>query len=493
MGDLPAAWFGGYNPFAANNIFPHLCEFIAEWPRRELERFQMHRGTIFADGAPLAEVLHPRQLAERDGVFWVEEPGMRLHFRLSGDRDPRQTQLEVTVQEQLFCPCQRHVGYIRLSGLVFEHGADGLPVPQRAMVSTWRGHHWIIEDCRLQWANAVGLDIGNEDWRADRHEPCGGHIVRRNHISHCGICGLAGVGSVDATLVAENVIEHVGGRVTERLWESAGCKLHVAKGVLIRGNVFRHTRDASGLWLDYLNENCRVTGNVFADIETILGALYLEVSHAANTIDGNFFWDIRSPGGTAAPPPGTLGAMGVSADTGEGALVAHNFFGRVQHGYAVGFHRNQKDRLVGTRAGLCRRNGAFNNILVQCPRRICFAQPEENQADGNLYDERDRAASFHLAAPTAVIVDLAAWQEYFKWDVNGREAHIEAELDPDTLVLRLRIDGPVPGPAPICPAGRAGLGWQAMGPFPAALWPAILSTGLQIQLPPARPGQAGGK
>ena len=27
-----------------------------------------------------------------------------------------------------------------------EHAADGFPVPQRAALSTTRGHHWILED-----------------------------------------------------------------------------------------------------------------------------------------------------------------------------------------------------------------------------------------------------------------------------------------------------------------------------------------------------------
>ena len=35
---------------------------------------------------------------------------------------------------------------------------------QRAMVSTSRGHHWIIEDCTVRWANGVGIDIGNQFW-----------------------------------------------------------------------------------------------------------------------------------------------------------------------------------------------------------------------------------------------------------------------------------------------------------------------------------------
>ena len=37
-------------------------------------------------------------------------------------------------------------------------------MPQRGLVSTNRGNHFIFEDNTFEWANSVGLDIGNEDW-----------------------------------------------------------------------------------------------------------------------------------------------------------------------------------------------------------------------------------------------------------------------------------------------------------------------------------------
>jgi len=47
------------------------------------------------------------------------------------------------------------------------------------MVSTHRGHHWIIHNNRIRWANACGLDVGNQDWKALRPEqPCGRHVIR---------------------------------------------------------------------------------------------------------------------------------------------------------------------------------------------------------------------------------------------------------------------------------------------------------------------------
>jgi hypothetical protein len=70
--------------------------------------------------------------------------------------------------------------------------------------------HRIIEDCTVRWANSQGIDVGNEHWHRQRHmedEPGSGrHIIRRNTITDCGICGIAAVGNNANTLVEDNVL-----------------------------------------------------------------------------------------------------------------------------------------------------------------------------------------------------------------------------------------------------------------------------------------------
>jgi hypothetical protein len=109
---------------------------------------------------PLQQVLRYADLVNRDGAFWVEEPGLRIHFRLAGDADPRQVAFEITVQEQVFAPRKRGLGFIRDSGYHFDCAADGVPVPQRAMVSTNRGHHWILEKNVVRWATGNRTNVG---------------------------------------------------------------------------------------------------------------------------------------------------------------------------------------------------------------------------------------------------------------------------------------------------------------------------------------------
>jgi len=447
MGDLPAEWFIGYNPFMTSNVSSEFTSYGLNWSVEEVLRFLLRRGMVLADGRPLRQVFRYAELAEAAGTFWVEDPGLRLHFRLPNDADPKTATLEVTTQEQVFVPRQRGLGYIRISGLQFEHAADGIPIPQRAMVSAWRGHHWIIEDCRIRWANSTGLDLGNETWHGSGKapgEPAGGHIVRRNVVSDCGACGIAACHNIADSLVEDNLVERIGGKDLQRIWETAGIKFHSCDHVLIRRNVFRHIQHASGLWLDHLNRNTRVTGNVFADIESLNGACYLEVNHAPMLADHNIFWDVRRP---IKPGDKERFAPAVNSDTSELCTVAHNFFGKVRDGHAVSINLQQKGRLVDGRVGLCRRNKVLGNVFAHCPKWIQWGVATENASDGNLFGSGE-SPEFQVDYPEPrATLNLAGWREYYGQDRASTQAAIEADFDVERLVLTLSIAGDLP----VCP------------------------------------------
>lgn len=459
---LPAEWFVGYNPFLANNFSSEYTTFTRDWTPEETHVFMLRRGTIYADGRPLKQVLRASDLGSTDGAFWVEDPGLRVHLRLWNDADPSGATYEVTAREQVFAPATRGLGYIRVSGFRFHHAADGIPVPQRAMVSASGGHHWIIEDNAVRWANACGIDVGNETWhRGDALSPetAGRHIIRRNYVADCGICGIAAVGNNTHTLVEDNLVERIGDKGIERIWETAGCKLHTCDGVLIRRNVFRHMRHAPGLWLDYLNRNTRVTGNVLADIEAIHGGIYLEVSHAPNVIDHNILWDIR---GTGRPGSGT----GINVDTGEEAIVAHNLLAKIPDEYAVSANLAQKGRVVGGRVGLCRRNRIVNNLFFETPHRILLARASDNNSNGNLFDQRDDATSLCIVYPEPpALLDLEAWREYYDYDRSSRQAWVQVEFDLEALLLTLTVEGELPECRPV-PALHDERECQSPGPVP---------------------------
>ena len=478
MVDLPEEWFVGYNPFSARNIFPHFLTFISDWTDEETHRLLCRRGMVFADGRRLTQVFRPRELAETDGAFWVEEPGLRIHLRLWDDADPNDSAVEVTAREQVFAPRKHHLGYIRVSGFRFEHAGDGLPVPQRAMVSAYRGHHWIIEDNTIRHANSTGLDLGKEDWSAVPYETCGRHVVRRNTIADCGICGIAGADCVDGSLIEDNLIESIGWQDIERLLECAGLKFHEADNVLLRRNVFRHITNAGGMWLDVKNRNCRITRNIFADIASFHAGMMLECSHDPDLIDGNIFWDIRDTSAPRSPEARQIqGGVALDVDTCENTTAAHNFFGKVHDHFAVSMHLRQYGRMIGDyrdkvggRGGLCRRHKLLNNVFFDCPRQVIFGRTEENASDGNLFDEAHDTACLRIDyPPPQTHQNLEGWKEYYGLDAHSTRAAMTADFDPDTLTLTWKVNGPLPE-CPDVPELHGVGEYAGPGPLNAAQW-----------------------
>jgi hypothetical protein len=469
MADLSENVFAAYNPFLVRNAYEYLIQYGERQDPEWLKRVMLRRGSVFFRGQPLRQVPFVRDLATQDGAFWVEEPGLRIHFRLPGDAAPGEA-LEISAREQTLAPREPGLGYIRVTGLTLQNAADGLPVPQRGSFSTSRGHHWIIEDCTVDGANGVGLSLGAESWDGQETPAMGGHIVRRCEIRNCGICGIAGARGVRQSLFEDNLLEAIGYHNLERMWECAAIKFHFAENCLIRRNVLRHIRHAAGIWLDVDNVNNRITGNVFANIETLQGGVFSELNYQRNLIDHNVFWNIRG--------------CGVLADGNEKIVVAHNLFGEFPDRQAVFCSLYQAARKSSGRTSICRANQVLNNIIIRGPHRVAFARREQNVCDGNLYHSGDDDCCFQVLLPEpGNFQNLAGWQDFFEFDRHSRQAKVDATLDADTLTLRLKVEGAA---APVCvqsPLLGSELTHPEPGPFTADQW-AALSRGGSVSVDP---------
>jgi hypothetical protein len=442
--------FQGYNPFGMASIM-HNRVYLMPKPE-ELWRHLKRRGLVFVDGRRLDQVELYQGLGRKDGAFWCEHDGLAIHVRLPGDADPAQHEVELAVQEQVFAPRTRGLGYIRVKGISFEHAANAFPVPQRGLVSMSRGHHWIIEDCALRQANGVALDIGAQDWDMEPPAVIGQAIVRRNHIDEAGVCGIAGM-AVQNTLIESNLIEHVGDQDVELAWETGGIKLHSTKNCLLRGNVIRHTVHAEAIWLDYENTNTRVTGNVMGDtLETLRGGIYLEASHDSNMIDNNIIWKATEGAGGGSYNMPAHGGWGITVDGSDETVIAHNLIGLTRDA-AIKF-RNIEGRVVSGRGGTTRRNKVLNNIFYRCGKAIDLSN-QDNTADGNLYtkdwgDVRDETRSVGRGlnwipdAGTTLQLDLDAWRKFFGFDKNGAYADMGIDVDLDALTMTWSVAGAVP-------------------------------------------------
>ena len=448
--DLDPDMFRGYNPFCAVNIL-HDRLFI-EYDKTDMTPYLNRRGCVFCDGRPLKQVPLYRHMKEQDNTYWVEANGQKVHFRLSGDGDPKDHLIEITVREQCFAPDIPFLSYIRVKGLICEHAATGAPVPQRGAISAFRGHHWIIEDCTVNWSNAVAVDIGNECWHHTRmpDQVIGHSVIRNCTIRDAGVCGIAGLFATHM-LIEGNLIEGTGWQGMELSWEAGAIKLHNSVCALIRGNRFRETFRADHLWLDCGNENNRITGNLFLNGREQREAIFIECTRdGVNLIDNNIIWNVEGRFDPAKIPaePGSSGwyklreneavnGYGIYGEGTDRLYITHNLIGKCRHsGYylkPVPFRMGAMDR-----GGTSRDARIINNIFYDCGEAAVVFPTRDNKAEGNLY-VRMRGGYLRVMYPEPeVCLNLPAWQEFCGFDLTGQNGWFDVLLDEDTGTFSFR-------------------------------------------------------
>jgi hypothetical protein len=462
--ELSGALFpDAYNPFAMANV-------PGDWSWLDTKSVDMgpyfrRRGLIFADGVPLEPVEQYAELGNvplrpssqvrgglparkrggpimqeiggsPDGRYWVEHQGNVLHIRVPGG-DPAKSLIEITTREQAFAPRQSGLGYIRIKGLTFQQAGNAFPPPQRGLVSTGGGHHWVIEGNTIEWANGVGLDIGAQHWTGPRDSQAGNsQVVRGNTIRYIGVEGIGGMGTVD-TLIEDNLIEWVGWQDAERAWEAAGAKFHRARNLLFRRNVIRHIRHANALWLDSDNANSRITANIFADVLTVSAAIHMEMNRAPNEIDDNIIWDVRNaePG---TPGQRGAGGSGIFLHASEHQIVAQNLIGRCDNVGVFPVLRPER-----ANSGNGREHEVRNNIFARCEKGGIVFLDERNEADGNVYAGLPEKFGGLATNEPMQWLDLAAWRAH-GWDRRGAVADLDVSFDPDRLELTMKATTPLP-------------------------------------------------
>ena len=447
--DLDPDMFRGYNPFNAVNIL-HDRLFI-EYDKTDMTTYLNRRGCVFCDGKALKQVALYNLMAAEDNTYWVEANGQKVHFRLKNDEDPKDHKIEITVREQCFAPKIPFLSYIKVKGITMKHAATGAPVPQRGAISAYRGHHWVIENCTVDWSNCVGIDVGNECWH---HEPdpeqlIGYSVIRGCTIRDAGVCGIAGL-FAEGMLIEDNLIEGTGWQKMELSWEAGGIKLHNSVNGLTRRNIFRNTLRADHIWYDCGNVNNRITGNLFLNGIEQREAIFIECTReGVNLIDNNIFWNIEGRFDPAKIPvePGSSGwyktrehdVVNGYAVYGEGTdrlHISHNLIAHCRYGgyYAkpVGFRSSRMDR-----GGTSRKALLTNNIFYECGESAITFPTSDNRSDGNLFLGLSGGFLRIMYPEPEVVLDLKTWQEFYGLDLTSQYGWFDLELDEDKLELRV--------------------------------------------------------
>ncbi|MCS7004863.1 MAG: right-handed parallel beta-helix repeat-containing protein [Cytophagales bacterium] len=427
--------FNGYNPFGMMNI-QHDRTWL-DYKKVKMKAHFARRGMVFLNDVPLKQVEKSTDLlSEENGAFWTEHNGMIVYVRFPNGKTLKDFRVEFTNQEQVFAPEEYGLGYIKLKGIIFQHAGNGFPVPQRGMVSANRGHHWIIEDCTIEWANGTGIDLGNEQWNTVSQPILGHHIVRRNVIRNHGICGLAAYQAIQY-LVEDNLFENIGWQDAEHGFEAAAIKFHYAEDLLFRRNIVRYIKHASGLWLDYLsNKNCRVTQNVFSDIVTARGAVYVEVSHNLCHIDHNIFHKTFSQYWIS----GDYGAGGNAFYT-DGSDSIHfyrNFILDIENtGYGCYWNA---ERIIGGRGGITRNHRIYQNTFINCQKWAIELPNHYHWTDQNAFASPNSPFLKLKYPEPSMLMNLPGWQQLYGWETNTVNLKVNrAEINTERLTIWLDV------------------------------------------------------
>jgi hypothetical protein len=281
-----------YTPYALALNVCHGYEALRVRPvTNSTEDLVATTGQLFVNSEPCRQVAAVADLAPR--TWMVSRDGRHIHLRMPEDLSPEDADIEVTTRKHLFMPRRRGFGYIHLQHLTFEHCAAPGPFPQRGMVSTRTGHHWLIEHCVFAHSTTIGLDCGsegyaktfvgvyddNDEYESDNSEAqfaAHSHIVRYNRVAHNGVCGVA-VYRIRNAIFYGNTFEDnanvmqllepgrkkVDAYRTDRIcWnEYAALKSHGFRDSVVMGNLF--AGNYKSLFLDTEFNGALVHANVF--------------------------------------------------------------------------------------------------------------------------------------------------------------------------------------------------------------------------------------
>jgi alpha-N-arabinofuranosidase len=363
---VPNSFFGGFNPYS---------DLIhGDWFNPKGRNH--HTGAVYLNGHWLTEAakLDDVQKPAGDTPLWfgqVDETNTTIWAQFKGV-NPNEAEVEINVRRTVFYPEKPRIDFITVRGFTMMHAATPWAPPtaeQIGLIGTHWSKGWIIENNDISYSTCVGITLGKygDQWdntsqntaegyvktieRALENgwskENIGHHIVRNNHIAHCEQAGLVGsMGAVFSTITG-NVIHDIHVRRLFSGAEMAGIKIHGAIDTQISHNHIYRT--CLAIWLDWMAQGTRVTGNLLHDNDT---GLFVEVDHGPFLIDNNLFLSGRS-----------------LLDMSEGGAYVHNLFAgpiepRPELGRETPFHKAHSTEVAGLRKIPGGDDRYFNNIFV---------------------------------------------------------------------------------------------------------------------------------
>lgn len=247
----------------------------------------------------------PRVAPENWGentTIWARFPGV----------NPNESKVEIGVRPTVFTPSKTNIDYITVRGFKLRNAATNWAGPcagQIGLITAYWCKGWIIEDNEIYNSRCSGVVLGkySDEWDGKRgtkegfertiedalkkggwtKEKIGSHIIRNNHIHHCGQSGIVGSLGCAFSTVSGNVIHDIN---LDTGWggaEMAGIKFHGGIDLKIDRNHIYRCGYVAGIWLDWMCQGAQITGNLMHDNDQDCGDLFLEMQHGPLLVANN--------------------------------------------------------------------------------------------------------------------------------------------------------------------------------------------------------------
>ena len=461
---IPNSFFKDYNPYK-DSVFG---DWFTRYGRVH------HTGEVFLNGKSLYEkekiekVFDPvpnTALRDSEGstyTWYCESDDSNTTIWANfHEFDPNKELVEVSVRSTCFYPEKPGINYLTIRGFHFSQAATQWAAPtaeQIGMIATHWNKGWIIENNVISDAKCSGITLGKERstghnvWSENRSidgalhyievifrtlrngwskENIGSHIVKNNEIFNCeqtGICGSMGA----AFSVIEN--NHIYNIWTKRQFSGAeigGIKFHAAIDTKIEKNRIHNA--FRGIWLDWMDQGARVSGNVLYD--NISEDLFLEVSHGPVLVDNNLL----------------LSPVGIRTQS-QGSAIVHNLIaGQIcmwpEPNRFTPYHLPHSTEVAGLSTIFSGDDRYYNNVFLGNGKELNKKDTRYNYGlvgynvaklpvwiNGNIY--YDKAVSY---INENNFYENPDFKPDFKIDETGNQVYLDITLDGKNPDLKTQI------------------------------------------------------
>lgn len=353
---------------------------------------------------------------EKQPHTWSYDQKSRRVYLNFGKLAPADQKVEITSRRRIFAPHVRGLGHLVVENFVMEHCGNQYPTnfwktsewAQAGALGLRGGHHWIVRNNLIRYANTMAMDVGRGGGDNERVSPTvqddtpgANNLIENNYLVDNGAAGIVGADTRGMVvrgnvIMRNNTLRFIG----KKRFEHAGLKFHYVNDATIEGNYVADSPRSAGIWLDNQFAGTRVTRNVV--VNNGERGIFLEMSDYkfdAVLVDHN----ISLGNGTSQ----------FYVHDASGSTVMHNLFANSPKNakYGQGAYIFQVD--PRTKTGY---HSLYNNIFVNHRAMMDINYPSHRSGpqrlDHNIYDAVPGERAFRINSSSD---DPSPWQpaEFF--------------------------------------------------------------------------------